>query len=291
MRKQFQMQEQSKSKREELLARNRDLIDKFLELAERKVSLPDEYGDENWDVLPSEIMVCLRKLSAREGIAFHWEQYAKEKRRMLRGAHVGGRQQAKSIRSLVHRNLAHSRCLTCGRIAYQTVTERCAQCGGLCALKTDEDLYMEMFEWLEKELKERFRRYHEEAKSRPSSEIGFPRLSGEGFEADIAKWLRSGGYNVQGTPKTGDQGADLIADRDGKRIVIQAKCHRGSVGNSAVQEVIGALKFYGGDEGWVITNSIFTSSATDLAHRAGIRLFHRWTPQTPHPEDKSSRQR
>jgi restriction system protein len=69
------------------------------------------------------------------------------------------------------------------------------------------------------------------------------------------------GYDVRGTPATGDQGADLIAERDGKKIIIQAKRYEGTVGNKAVQEVSEAVSYYGGDEGWVVTNSTFTASA------------------------------
>jgi hypothetical protein len=45
------------------------------------------------------------------------------------------------------------------------------------------------------------------------------------------------GFEVQGTPITGDQGADLIAKKGGRVVIIQAKCYQGMVGNSAVQEV------------------------------------------------------
>jgi restriction system protein len=68
-------------------------------------------------------------------------------------------------------------------------------------------------------------------------------------------------------------GSRLIAERDGKRIIIQAKRYESTVGNKAVQEVIGALGFYGGDEGWVVTNSTFTASAKALAQKTNIRLI------------------
>jgi hypothetical protein len=223
-------------KREELVARNRDLIDKFLEIAERKVSIIDDYGDENWKILPYEIITCLRKIGEREGVRFNWGQYARDKRAMLTGADMP------SIRLFGQRRLT---------------------------LRTLGDEY----EWLEKELEDRFRRFHEEAKSKLSKEIGFRRPSGEEFEAQIAKLLRSRGYDVAGTPKSGDQGADLIAKRGGRTIVIQAKHYQGSVGNNAVQEVISALQYYGGDEGWVVTNSTFTASAKALAQKAKIRLI------------------
>jgi restriction system protein len=43
------------------------------------------------------------------------------------------------------------------------------------------------------------------------------------------------------------------------------KRYTSSVGNSAVQEVVAAVLFYGTNEGCVITNSSFTPSARSLA--------------------------
>jgi restriction system protein len=45
------------------------------------------------------------------------------------------------------------------------------------------------------------------------------------------------------------------------------------VGNKAVQEVVGAILFYGGTEGCVVTNSTFTPAARALAQENNIRLI------------------
>ena len=101
-----------------------------------------------------------------------------------------------------------------------------------------------------------------------SDETDFENLTGIEFETYIARLLRSVGYEVQGTPSTGDQGADLIAKKNGRTVIIQAKRYQGVVGNKTVQEVISAVRFYGGDEGWVVTNP----SAVVLAQKANIKL-------------------
>jgi HJR/Mrr/RecB family endonuclease len=98
-------------------------------------------------------------------------------------------------------------------------------------------------------------------------------MSGVEFETLIARLLKERGFDVSGTPATGDQGADLIARKNGRTIIIQAKCYQGTVGNKAVQEVIGALAYYGGDEGWVVTNSSFTPSAKALAQKTNVKLI------------------
>ena len=128
--------------------------------------------------------------------------------------------------------------------------------------------------WLHNKLEETFKEYHAAYGQRlaASAEL-VGSLSGVEFETYIARILQQFGFEVRGTPATGDQGADLIATREGKKIVIQAKRYAGTVGNKAVQEVSAAVSYYGGDEGWVITNSTFTASAKALAQKANVRLI------------------
>jgi restriction system protein len=75
------------------------------------------------------------------------------------------------------------------------------------------------------------------------------------------------GYVVELIGRTGDQGGDLVANKDGERILIQAKCYRDwSVGNDAVQQVVGAMKIYDCNKTMVITTSTtFTPEAHALA--------------------------
>ena len=51
--------------------------------------------------------------------------------------------------------------------------------------------------------------------------------------------LGARGWTVADTPASGDFGADLIAEKDGKRIAIQAKRYSKPVGNKAVNEALG----------------------------------------------------
>ena len=81
------------------------------------------------------------------------------------------------------------------------------------------------------------------------------------------------GWHVTATAATGDQGADIIASKAERRVIIQAKRYRGAVGNKAVQEVVRAILFYGGTEGCVVTNSTFTPAARALAQINNIRLI------------------
>jgi len=94
----------------------------------------------------------------------------------------------------------------------------------------------------------------------------FSSLSGSEFEKLIYRLFIAKGYNVELIGKSGDQGGDLIANKNGERILIQAKCYRDwSTGNDAVQQVVGAMKIYDCNKAQVITTSYFTPEAIVLA--------------------------
>ena len=104
------------------------------------------------------------------------------------------------------------------------------------------------------------------------------RLDGNKFQDFVAKLLESNGFtDVSVTGRTGDQGGDLLAKKDGEQLVIQAKRYSvdRKVTNSAVQEVIGAIPYYNANKGIVITNSFYTQSAKELAKVNKIELWDR----------------
>lgn len=100
-------------------------------------------------------------------------------------------------------------------------------------------------------------------------------MSGIEFEQFIAKLFKKSGYNVELTSASGDQGIDIIASRGIHKIGIQAKRYSGSVGNSAVQEVVAGQKYYGLTKTIVVTNSRFTRSAYSLAEKNNVVLWDR----------------
>lgn len=126
---------------------------------------------------------------------------------------------------------------------------------------------------LESALRTLFREYHDGKHAQRKAHEDVDAFTGVEFERYVADVLKSLGFDVRGTPGSGDQGADLIAKLNGRTVVIQVKRYQGAVGNRAVQEVAGAVNFYGGDEGWVITNSRFTPAARALAQKNNVRLI------------------
>ena len=100
------------------------------------------------------------------------------------------------------------------------------------------------------------------------------KLTGGEFEAYVADVLRDNGFRrVQVTKGSGDQGADVLAERNGVSYAIQCKNYEGSVGNYAVQEAYAAAQFYRCDRAAVICPGEFTRGAKELAEATGVTLW------------------
>lgn len=82
------------------------------------------------------------------------------------------------------------------------------------------------------------------------------------------------GWNTKTTKGSGDQGADVIAEKQGITLIIQCKHYNHPVGNKAVQEAHAAKGFYLGDHAAVVTNSTFTKSALQLAESLEVFTIH-----------------
>ena len=94
----------------------------------------------------------------------------------------------------------------------------------------------------------------------------------------MKKLLDVNGYtDTQRIGKKGDQGGDILTHYNDEKIIIQAKNYSISrkVTNKAVQEVLGAIRYYNADKGIVVTNSFFTQSAMELANVNNITLWDR----------------
>ncbi|NBJ13020.1 restriction endonuclease [Microvirga arsenatis] len=92
-------------------------------------------------------------------------------------------------------------------------------------------------------------------------------MTGREFELYCRDILQEAGWHAALTPGSGDQGADIIAEKDGRRVVIQCKFYNGAVGNKAVQEAYAAAAFHDAPYAVVVTNSVYTKSAHQLAQR------------------------
>ena len=100
------------------------------------------------------------------------------------------------------------------------------------------------------------------------------RLDGPEFEAYVALVLRDNGFkHVELTKGSGDQGVDILAERNGKTYAIQCKNYEGAVGNFAVQEAYAGAEYYGCEVAAVICPGEFTRGAKELARATGVLLW------------------
>jgi restriction system protein len=106
-------------------------------------------------------------------------------------------------------------------------------------------------------------------------------MSGAQFEAFIADLFRAMGHQAVVLGGAGDQGVDVIVNRQGVRVAVQCKNHRKPVNNKAVQEVYAGARHHGCEEACVVAPAGYTRGAIDLARSTEVSLFdadsiHRW---------------
>lgn len=100
-------------------------------------------------------------------------------------------------------------------------------------------------------------------------------LDGIVFEQVLAKLFDRMGYMVRTTKASGDQGADLLLEKNGNKTVVQAKRYTNNLDNTPVQEVVAAKVHYGYHEAMVVTNRYFTKGAIELAASNHVQLIDR----------------
>jgi restriction system protein len=94
------------------------------------------------------------------------------------------------------------------------------------------------------------------------------------FEEFCAEKLRACGWKVRLTPLCRDQGVDVIAEKNGVRVVLQCELYSNTVGNKAVREIAAGKVHQQAEYGVVVTNSMYASSAKELAATNRIWLLH-----------------
>jgi hypothetical protein len=98
-------------------------------------------------------------------------------------------------------------------------------------------------------------------------------FDGHAFEQWVADGLTAFGWIASLTKGGGDQGIDVVAEKDGRKVGLQCKLYSRPVGNDAVREAHSGKMIYNVDAVAVITNADFTSSARELAYVNGVGLF------------------
>jgi restriction system protein len=94
------------------------------------------------------------------------------------------------------------------------------------------------------------------------------------FEHFCAEQLRKVGWLARVTQQSGDQGVDVVAEKDGVRVVLQCKLYTGSVGNDAVQQIVAGRLHERAHYAIVVSNRDYTPAARQLASTTGVRIIN-----------------
>ncbi len=142
--------------------------------------------------------------------------------------------------------------------------------------KQEEILRKEYLKKIEKAKREEERRERERLEK--EYQHGYrDDMTGYEYEAYCTDLFKYFSWKAETTKKSGDFGADVIAKKDGIKIVAQCKKWKGSVGFDAVKEVFTAKTINKADYALVITNSHFSEAAKKGAKDTGVILIR-------HPE-------
>ena len=98
-------------------------------------------------------------------------------------------------------------------------------------------------------------------------------LTGREFEVELGRILRNQGYSVTHVGGRGDNGADLLIEKAGKRIVVQCKAHAKRIGPGPVRDLKGCLDHHRASEGWLVSLEGYSDAAFQFAHLKPIRLL------------------
>jgi hypothetical protein len=229
---------------ERCIARNGPLIEKFLEVAYRKVSLRDEYGDENWDALDAEVVRVIKKLRKSdaylEAICASSDAILREQKGRSQRSHLVGEVQDVDVVALLQRHLS---------IRFKA-----------------------------------YHHEQSEKERRPGPDDGaaVAQLSGAEYEAKVIVWLRELGVKeVTGTKSSGDQGADVVFTVKGRRVAVQCKRYKNKIGNGPVQEVHTAKAVYNCTDAWVVTTNEATPGGREAAQKTGVTIVECATTRRP----------
>jgi restriction endonuclease Mrr len=94
------------------------------------------------------------------------------------------------------------------------------------------------------------------------------------YERYVCDQLNGYEWSAWVTKASGDQGVDVLAEKNGIKIAIQCKLYNSPVGNDSVQQVLAGKVFYNAQFAVVISNSEFTRSAKQIAEVSKVILLH-----------------
>ena len=93
------------------------------------------------------------------------------------------------------------------------------------------------------------------------------------FEHACATALRQSGWSARVVGSPADQGADIIAERNGVTVAVQCKLHSRLIGNRAVQQALAGRVYHRATKAAVVATMPYSVPAQALAARSGVYLL------------------
>lgn len=124
-----------------------------------------------------------------------------------------------------------------------------------------------------------------QTKNKVNSLAGLRRMTPVNFEKHIAHLFQEMGYSAYTTARTGDDGIDVIATRNGSTVVVQCKKYaaKNKVGSPQIRNFIGAMELKHATQGYFVTTSSFTEPAKQTAAKKqnltlieGVKIIEWW---------------
>jgi hypothetical protein len=107
------------------------------------------------------------------------------------------------------------------------------------------------------------------------AEITEERIPVDGYEFEVwcAEQIQRQGWQIEATPKSGDQGVDIVVRREGIIVAVQCKRYASPIGNAAVQEVHAGRTYIGAKGAIVVGTGGFTKAAHNIAAISKVELL------------------
>lgn len=106
------------------------------------------------------------------------------------------------------------------------------------------------------------------------------------YEHHVAAILRGEGWTATVTPPSSDGGVDVIAERPGRKLGVQAKMYGlggRAVNQQAVHELFGAASAHGCTESMIATDGDISSDARTSAEKLGVEVRNIEAVPSPAP--------
>jgi restriction endonuclease Mrr len=98
-------------------------------------------------------------------------------------------------------------------------------------------------------------------------------LGGIEFEQELGKLFMARGYHMQSTPRTGDEGVDLVVTKNGKTTVVQCKAQKARAGQPVVRDLYGSVFHFRADKAILACTGGFTKGVYEFVQGKPIILI------------------